>query len=105
MLVPLHLIIHVIIYNNRIGTCVTYFTDSDITKKCWYWPDTDTDARIGAALYVHIHALYTYVLSSSSQHTYCTHARVSILYIVHSPERSSRVLPPTVLLRSPYHRK
>ena len=33
-----------------IGTCVTYFTDSDITKKCWYWPDTDTDIRIGAAL-------------------------------------------------------
>ena len=38
------------LYNNRIGTCVTYFTDSDTTKKCWYWPDTDTDARIGAAL-------------------------------------------------------
>ena len=27
------------LYNNRIGTCVTYFTDSDTTKKCWYWPD------------------------------------------------------------------
>ena len=38
------------LYNNRIDTCVTYFTDSDTTKKCWYWPDTDTDARIGAAL-------------------------------------------------------
>ena len=32
------------------STCVTYFTDSDTTKKCWYWPDTDTDIRIGAAL-------------------------------------------------------
>ena len=25
-------------------------TDSDTIKKCWYWPDTDTDTRIGAAL-------------------------------------------------------
>ena len=25
-------------------------TDSNAIKKCWYWPDTDTDTRIGAAL-------------------------------------------------------
>ena len=25
-------------------------TDSDTIKICWYWPDTDTDTRIGAAL-------------------------------------------------------
>ena len=25
-------------------------TDSDTIKKCWYWSDTDTDTRIGAAL-------------------------------------------------------
>ena len=25
-------------------------TDSDTIKKCWYWPNTDTDTRIGAAL-------------------------------------------------------
>ena len=37
-------------YNKGIGTCVTYLTDSDTTKKCWYWPDTNTDTRIGAAL-------------------------------------------------------
>ena len=39
--------------NNRYSTpttCVTYFTDSDTAKKCWYWPDKDTDTRIGAAL-------------------------------------------------------
>ena len=36
--------------NNRIGTCVMYLTDSDTIKICWYWPDTDTDTRIGAAL-------------------------------------------------------
>ena len=35
---------------NRIGTCATNFTDSDTTKKCWYWPNTDTDTRIGVAL-------------------------------------------------------
>ena len=28
-----------------IGTCITYFTDSDTIKNCWYWPDTDTDTR------------------------------------------------------------
>ena len=28
-----------------IGTCITYFTDSDIIKNCWYWPDTNTDTR------------------------------------------------------------
>ena len=27
-----------------------YLTDSDAIKICWYWPDTDTDTRIGAAL-------------------------------------------------------
>ena len=32
-------------YNKGIGTCVTYLTDSDTSKKCWYWPDTDTDIR------------------------------------------------------------
>ena len=32
-----------------VGTCITCFTDSDITTKCWYWPDTDTDTRIDAA--------------------------------------------------------
>ena len=32
------------------GTCVTYLTDSNTAKKCWYWPDTDTDTRIGALL-------------------------------------------------------
>ena len=25
-------------------------TGSDIIKKCWCWPDTDTDSRIGAIL-------------------------------------------------------
>ena len=25
-------------------------TDSNTIKICWYWPDTDTDTRIGAAL-------------------------------------------------------
>ena len=29
----------------EIGTCITYLTDSDTIKKCWYWPDTDTDTR------------------------------------------------------------
>ena len=48
------------LYNNRIGICVTYFTDSDITKKRWYWPDTDTDARIGATLYVHTCIIYVH---------------------------------------------
>ena len=28
----------------------TTLTDSDTIKICWYWPDTDTDTRIGAAL-------------------------------------------------------
>ena len=37
---------------NRIGTCVAYLTDSDTIKKYWYWPDTDTDTRIGAALLI-----------------------------------------------------
>ena len=27
-----------------------YLTDSDTIKICWYWPDTDTDTRINAAL-------------------------------------------------------
>ena len=34
----------------RTGTCIMYLTDSDTIKICWYWPDTDTDTRIGAAL-------------------------------------------------------
>ena len=29
----------------EIGTCITYLTGSDTIKKCWYWPDTDTDTR------------------------------------------------------------
>ena len=29
----------------EIGTCITYFTDSDTIKNCWYWLDTDTDTR------------------------------------------------------------
>ena len=29
-----------------------YLTDSDTIKICWYWPDTDTDTRIGAALMI-----------------------------------------------------
>ena len=36
--------------NNRIGTCIMYLTDSDTIKIYWYWPNTDTDSRIGAAL-------------------------------------------------------
>ena len=35
---------------NWIGTCITYMTDSNTIKKCWYWLDTNTDTRIGAAL-------------------------------------------------------
>ena len=31
-------------------TCIMYLTDSDTIKICWYWRDTDTDTRIGAAL-------------------------------------------------------
>ena len=27
-----------------------YLTNSDTIKICWYWPDTDTDTRISAAL-------------------------------------------------------
>ena len=27
----------------QIGTRVTYFTDSDTIKKCWYWSDTDAN--------------------------------------------------------------
>ena len=27
-----------------------YLTNSDTIKICWYWPDTHTDTRIGAAL-------------------------------------------------------
>ena len=27
-----------------------YLTDSNTIKICWYWPDTDTDTRISAAL-------------------------------------------------------
>ena len=38
--------------NNRIGNCITYLTNSDTIKICWYWPDTDTDTRISAALIV-----------------------------------------------------
>ena len=34
----------------RIGTCIMYLPDSDTIKICWYWPDTNTDTRIGAAL-------------------------------------------------------
>ena len=45
------------LYNNRIGTCATYFTDSNTTKNRWYWPDTDTDTRIGAALSYTSHKL------------------------------------------------
>ena len=29
----------------EIGTCITYLTNSDTMKKCWYWLDTDTDNR------------------------------------------------------------
>ena len=32
-----------------------YLTDSDTIKICWYWPDTDTDTRIGAALIMDDH--------------------------------------------------
>ena len=30
--------------------CITYWTDSNTIKNCWYWPVTYTDTRIGAAL-------------------------------------------------------
>ena len=44
--------------NNRIGTCVMYLTNSDTIKICWYWPDTDTDTRIGAALVIGVEDVY-----------------------------------------------
>ena len=25
--------------------CITFLTDSDTIKNCWYWPGTDTDTR------------------------------------------------------------
>ena len=28
-----------------------YLNNSDTIKICWYWPHTDTDTRIGAALF------------------------------------------------------
>ena len=44
-------------------------TDSDTIKKCWYWPDTDTDTRIGAALYVMEYVgQYVQLLSSCPLH-------------------------------------
>ena len=39
-----------IVQNNRIGTCITYLTDSDAIKNSWYWPDTIQIPGIGAAL-------------------------------------------------------
>ena len=29
----------------EIGTCITYLTDSNTIKNCWYWLDTETDTR------------------------------------------------------------
>ena len=41
---------------------MAYLTDSDTIKKYWYWPDTDTDTRIGAALEcVHAQNKYLYL--------------------------------------------
>ena len=39
------------LYNNRIGSYLcNIFRRFQYHQKCWYWPDTDTDTRIGAAL-------------------------------------------------------
>ena len=49
--VPILLLCLITSYNKGISTCVTYFTDSNTTKNCWYWPDTDIQIPgIGAAL-------------------------------------------------------
>ena len=52
--------------NNRIGTWITYLTDSDAIKKWWYWSDTDIDAstwcspthvqKVYACILIHMHS-------------------------------------------------
>ena len=41
---------HILTAESVLGTCIAYLANSDTTDKWWYWPDTDTDTRIDAAL-------------------------------------------------------
>ena len=58
-------------------------------QKCWYWPDTDTDTRIGAALvYMYMHALNSklYTLMKIYIHAYegCLLSKTAAISSLHT---------------------
>ena len=51
-----------------------YLTDSDTIKICWYWPDTNTDTRIGAALKMYRENFHgsCFICIESAEESHCS---------------------------------
>ena len=45
------------------GTRIAYLTDSDIIKKHWYWPDTDTRNRYSPNNYMMFISINLHIIS------------------------------------------